>query len=193
MEMDNILKQYAQLLKRFFSTRVRNHSDAEDLVQEVLQKTLLHSENIKHPENFRAWLFTVARNALVDYYRQSARYVNKELDIAMEWDKTSDAENELSKCIRPFINQLPAEYRHVLKEVELNGRRQKQMAVDMGMTYSTLKSRVQRGRTLLKNLLQQCCSYEFDKKGGIIDFKLKGANCRKSRDRPHFSCAMNAE
>jgi len=178
VELEEILKQYTRQLKRFFAARVRNPFDADDLVQEVFQKTLVHFKTIKGPEKFRAWLFSVARNTLVDHYRRSARYVNDELSsLAKDLEESREVEEELSKCIRPFLKQLPDEYRQVLEAVELQDKPQKQLARDLGLSYSALKSRVQRGREMLRDLFRQCCQYQFDARGGIIDFKIKSPFC----------------
>jgi RNA polymerase sigma-70 factor (ECF subfamily) len=178
MKLDQVLKQYTHQLKRFFRSRVRNASDADDLVQEVFKKTLVHFKNIKEPEKFRSWLFSVARNTLIDHYRKTARYVNDEFDSAvMELEEPGEAAKELSKCIRPFLRQLPEEYRRALEEVELNDKSQKQLANDLGMTYSALKSRVQRGREMLRDLFHECCQYQLDVRGGIVDYKMKKMAC----------------
>ncbi len=145
MELDQVLKQYTQQLKRFFRSRVRNVSDVDDLVQGVFQKTLIHFKNIKEPEKIRSWLFSVARNTLIDHYRKTSRYVSDEFSsIAMDLEDSNEVNSELSKCIYPFLKQLPKEYRHALEEVELRDKPQKQVANELGMTYSALKSRVQR-------------------------------------------------
>lgn len=178
MEIESVLKNYTNQLRRFFISRVRDHFDADDLVQEVFRKTLVHFKDIKDQDKFRAWFFSVARNTLIDYYRKSARYSNEDLSlVATELEESKEIEKKLSKCIKPFIDQLPDKYRHVLEEVELNNKSQKEVAYELDMTYSTLKTRVQRGRDLLRKLFHECCQYELDIKGSIVDFRPKSKSC----------------
>ena len=99
--------------------------------------------------------------------------------IAMN-DESSDSEEniqqELSNCIKPFINSLPKIYRDALKEFDLNGVSQKKLAKKLGISHSAIKSRVQRGRGMLAKLFQSCCEYQLDARGNIMDYKKK-SNC----------------
>ena len=63
--------------------------------------------------------------------------------------------------------------------VELEGMSQKKLAEEQGISYSTLKSRVQRGRVELKKLFEECCSFSFDKQGRMTDCNQNGASCDK--------------
>jgi RNA polymerase sigma-70 factor (ECF subfamily) len=84
-------------------------------------------------------------------------------------------ENPLSEyqladcCLRPMIESLPAIYRDALIMVELDAMSQKDFAAQLNLTYSAAKSRVQRARQLLKEILIACCNYQFDRYGNIID------------------------
>ena len=50
------------------------------------------------------------------------------------------------------------------------GYSQREMAEELGLSYSGAKSRVQRGRVMLKQQLVDCCHFEFDQRGTIIDY-----------------------
>jgi RNA polymerase sigma-70 factor (ECF subfamily) len=76
-------------------------------------------------------------------------------------------------CLRPMIDSLPPVYRDALIMADLEGISQKKIAEKFNLSLSGAKSRVQRARTLLKDLILKCCNYEFDRYGNII-------NCTKN-------------
>ena len=70
-----------------------------------------------------------------------------------------------------MISTLPEPYREALVLTEFEGLTQKQMAARLGTSLSGAKSRVQRGREQLKQMLLERCEFEFDRLGRIIDCK----------------------
>ena len=163
--------------------RVKNPEDAEDLLQEILIKTHKNISLVKEPKKIQSWLYKVARNTLYDYYRQPVTSLSGQLlpDLEDPRDKNFDSQEivreELSKCIKPFINSLPQIYRETLETVDLKGVSQKALAKELGISYSTVKSRVQRGREMLAALFQSCCTYDLDSRGKIIDYHASSKCC----------------
>jgi len=72
--------------------------------------------------------------------------------------------------------ELPALYREALLTVDIKGTSQVQAAKIFGLSLSGMKSRVQRGRFKLKQLLLECCAIEIARRGGIVDYSRK-SNC----------------
>lgn len=178
MKTENTLIEYSRELKRFFLSRVKNPADADDLVQTVFQKTLTHFTEIREAEKFRPWLYAVARNALTDHYRKSGRYIQKDsIELPEQSEGPSETYKELSRCIKPFLKQLPVSYRTALIKVDLHNRPQTEVAKEEGLSYSGLKSRIQRGRRLLRHLFSTCCDYKLDARGGVVYFQSKIKSC----------------
>jgi RNA polymerase sigma-70 factor (ECF subfamily) len=75
-----------------------------------------------------------------------------------------------------MIETLPDIYRDAIILSDLEGLRLKQIAEREGVTVSTIKSRVQRGRRLLETMLRDCCTLEFSRGGTVMDFWPK-VNC----------------
>jgi RNA polymerase sigma-70 factor, ECF subfamily len=73
-----------------------------------------------------------------------------------------------------MIQLLPENYREAVILSELKGLTQKEVARLQGTSLSGAKSRVQRGRSLLKNMLAECCRLEFDHRGRLCDYEPKG-------------------
>ncbi|MDX9958648.1 MAG: RNA polymerase sigma factor SigZ, partial [Spirochaetia bacterium] len=60
---------------------------------------------------------------------------------------------------------------------EIKGKTQGEVAQVQGLSLSGAKSRVQRGRALLKDMLAACCRIEFDHNGRLYDYEIKGKSC----------------
>lgn len=83
-------------------------------------------------------------------------------------DEDGAAERELAAYVALFIAQLPSPYREALTLVELEGQTQKQAAELLGISLSGMKSRVQRGRVLLRQALEDCCNIILDARGQVL-------------------------
>ncbi len=76
-----------------------------------------------------------------------------------------------------MITQLPDKYRRVVYQSEIEGITQKAVAENEGISVSGAKSRVQRGRAILKGMLYECCEFKINKHNHLIDFKAKLSRC----------------
>jgi RNA polymerase sigma-70 factor (ECF subfamily) len=76
---------------------------------------------------------------------------------------------DLSLCVRRFVGQLTPEYRDALMLTEWQGLTQEEAAKKLGLSVSGAKSRVQRARHQLKELLLDCCRFEMDRRGNVLE------------------------
>lgn len=93
----------------------------------------------------------------------------------LHFNDSAEEENftkEATVCIRSTIKRLPEKYREALELTEFQGLSQKELSEKLGISYSGAKSRVQRGRGKLKQLLEGCCHIEADRYGNIVDFRI---------------------
>jgi RNA polymerase sigma-70 factor, ECF subfamily len=171
---------YRTSLYHFVRTHVTEPADAEDIVQDVLVKAYTALATLKDDTKLRPWLYQIARNAIIDFYRQHKPLAALS-DALPALPATVDDPNEAEfvQCLTPLIDQLPPAYRQAIILVELQGLTQQAMANTQGLSLSGAKSRVQRGRKLLKALFLQYCQVELDRRGGIIDCQTqpKAAQC----------------
>lgn len=163
-------------LRRFVLRRVRPAADAEDVLQEIylrLQRSL--SAGLE-PERLWPWVYRVAKNAIADHGRRQARRARALPPPEEEAAEPPDAEvvgraaEELASYLPPFIHALPSPYREALIMTELEGLTQREAAEALGVSWSGMKSRVQRGRALLRASLLDCCSVALDARGAVTDF-----------------------
>lgn len=177
MKIENIWAEYQGLLRRFLASKVNNPHDAEDLLQQILMKVHQGLSNLKDTTSIKPWLLQISNRTIIDYYRKQAD--KRELSADELWFQDEEqVENELLRCLQPFILQLPAAQAELLMEVELGGVSQKEYAQKLNLPYTTLKSRVQKSRQLLKTVFEQCCELEMDASGRVIGFGEKKAGCK---------------
>jgi RNA polymerase sigma-70 factor (ECF subfamily) len=181
MKTEEILKEYSTGLKYFLRSKISNEQDVEELLQEVLIKSLNSFDSLNSQKSLKSWLYTIAKNTVIDFYRKNAKF--KELEFFEEHygESEEDETNSefLSKCITPMINSLPEEQRSILKAIDLEGISQKEFASSNNINYSTLKSKVQASRSLLKGTFEKCCDFTQNKQGSIVDFEEKSVTCKK--------------
>ena len=111
--------------------RVENPQTAEDLTQEVLLRLLRSPSN--HLADPTAWLYRVARNVIIDHYRNrhpttplhSVPAPATDALIDPFADDPDTARRELARCLRPMIEQLPEPYRSAVTAVDLDARHQR--------------------------------------------------------------------
>src|SRR2546427_4921488 len=88
-----------------------------------------------------------------------------------------DVVSEQLPCIRAMVRNLPELDRQALVLTEYQGLTQKEMAERLGLSFSGAKSRVQRAREKLKQQLLECCHFELDRRGHIIDYQARCHSC----------------
>lgn len=167
-------------LKHFIRKRVPDEHSAEDILQDIFLKVHTHMETLRDQDRLQSWLYQVARNAITDYYRlhkdTSVTSDLPELPVLPE-DPLDDVVKELTPCIKTMIDRLPTDYRQALLLTEYQGLTQKELADRLGLSFSGAKSRVQRAREKLKQMLLDCCHFQFDLSGRIIDYQPKCCCC----------------
>ncbi len=169
--VENIWAEFAAKLGRFIRARVADPATAEDILQDVFLKIQSRLDQLKDPARLQSWLYLITRNAIVDHYRRHRETVEVAESLPAEPPQDDAEMNELKAAFRRMIYSLPEPYRDALVLTELEGLTQKELAARLGISLSGAKSRVQRGRDQLKQMLLDCCHLEFDRRGGIIDCK----------------------
>jgi RNA polymerase sigma-70 factor (ECF subfamily) len=178
--------RFAEALQREVSSKISDAATAEDIVQEVFGKLATRPPRRHEPEALRAWLWRVARRAIVDRYRarRTAGTLSEEVepvDPAIPSHSLDSAARELSRCMVRMMDGLSADDQVALRTADLEGRSQLDWARELGLSASGAKSRVQRARGRLKELVAKCCHVELDTRGGVIDYEcrstVRGCGC----------------
>lgn len=173
MNIEDLWDQFHQPLKTYISHRVNDQSIVDDLLQIVFMKIQVHLPNLIDEQKIDSWIYRITRNTIIDFYR--TKKTSEILPDVLHFNDSAEEENftkEATVCIRSTIKRLPEKYREALELTDFQGLSQKELSEKLGISYSGAKSRVQRGRGKLKQLLEGCCHIETDRYGNIVDFRI---------------------
>ncbi len=169
-------------LRRYVGRRVRaQHID--DLVQDILMRMHEHAGDLRDEQRLAGWAFRIARSVVVDHHRalgkEHARadspYVEAE-GIAAQEIEESNANEVVAGWLRPMLGLLPDEYAQALELIDVQGMSQREYAERAGLSLSGAKSRVQRGRRMLEEIVRACCDLELDSRGNVVEIERR--SCR---------------
>jgi RNA polymerase sigma-70 factor, ECF subfamily len=163
--------EYKKLLEAFLLKRTRDKGISDDILHDVYLKLYRNCEKLPEVRNVKAWLFEVTRNALTDHFRSAGKYQILEQDIEESWQP--ELKGDIDRYLFPLIGLLPEMYREPVILNELEGKTQQQIADKLGISLSGAKSRVQRGRQMLKQLFLECCYVETGAGGNIIEISAR--------------------
>lgn len=178
VDVGTVWTQYRTALRSYLARRVSTPDDVDELLQDILLRTHQQLPELDGVTNLRAWLFRIARNITIDYYRKKGRTAQIDPDDLWYHEDTADALNELEECVAPFIASLPAAEAELLHDIDIRGLSQKDYALTKGVSYSTLKSRVQSARKNLRRNFADCCAFELDHSGKIMEYRQKSDRCK---------------
>jgi len=166
-----IWTKFNKELNGFILSRVHDKDTCNDILQDVFLKIHLNLDKVKEQERVQSWVYQIARNAVTDHFRKEKPHVKvEEMEIPEE---ISEKEHAMTNCLEPHINKLPGKYKEAITLVELKGYSQLKLAEKLNISYSAAKSRVQRGRELLRSYFESCCNIVADKYGNIISHSEK--------------------
>jgi len=166
-----IYSKFSTQLHAFIASRVSDPDDVMDILQDVFLKIHVKLDTLEEETRLQSWIFQIARNTIVDFHR--SRKALSRIDDAREVTDTvevEDAGTRLAFGLREMVDQLPEPYREAIRLVEFEGVSQKDLAKRLGLSFSGAKSRVQRGRAMLRDMLNRCCHFELDRYGAVIDY-----------------------
>ena len=167
-------------LRGFLRSRVPSESDADDLLQEVFVRVLERIGSLRQANRLESWVYQVARNAVADFYRRrSPRPADPVEDVAdPHGEATRGNQNRaVAAWLSLMIGALPATLREAVRMYEIDGLSQSEIARRLGISLSGAKSRIQRARRQLEQLLRGSCQLELDRRGNVIGCKPANDDC----------------
>jgi RNA polymerase sigma-70 factor (ECF subfamily) len=176
-QLKAVWDRYCCRLLAFIRGRIADESEAEDILQEVFLRVhrALCCQDWNKPDG---WIYQIARNLIIDHHRGRKEAVEVTDSMLAREDPTEeDPVSRLSLSLRETVDELPEPYRQALVLTEYEGLSQKELAVRMGISHSGAKSRVQRAKEKLRDMLLACCHFELDRRGRIIDYHKRCETC----------------
>jgi len=158
---------HTDLLYNYALRMTNNPADADDLVQETYLKAYRFWDSYEQGTNIRAWLFRILKNSYINRYRREVRepdtveYDDVKSMYAVRGDSSSEGNdaqesmfgNLLDDEITGAIASLPDEFRTVVILCDIEGLTYEEVAAFMECPLGTVRSRLHRGRKLLRGKL----------------------------------------
>lgn len=170
---DAIWTHMSSDLRRFIRRRVSDDHVADDLLQDTFVRVHRNIGTLQEADRLAAWVYRIARNVINDHHRKAPSSAVALADA----DPADDGDDHLTqlrcRCgwLDEMIQSLPQGYRDAVQLAEIDGLSQQEVADRLGLSLSGAKSRIQRGRAMLKDALDRCCRFEFDSRGNMMDYE----------------------
>ena len=180
MSEKNFSKIYNEFYPKIthYLTRLVGDSEAEDVAQTVFEKVSNNLSDFKGESKISTWIFRITTNAALDrlksssYKRTSSGSLApvplqtvENLDLAFNKPTSPDQkiiQDEMSECVREFVDRLPTDYRTVLILSGLEGFTNKEIADILQISLDAAKIRLHRARARLKKELKSGCDFYHD-------------------------------
>lgn len=166
-------------LEGFVRNRIADPDAADDVLQDIYLKLHDRAASLRDEDKVTGWVFTVARNTVIDHYRARGRQPKQALEVPQVAAEAPSPEDELIgphrtwdalvDCLPALLSELPAEYREAIELVELGGLTRREAARQVGISESGMKSRVQRARAQMADRLHDWCDLALDARGTPIN------------------------
>ncbi len=168
---NEIVERYAERIYRLALRITRNHSDAEEVLQEVFIVLVEKLDTFRKESKFSTWLYRVAANVSYMRLRNERKYHSHvSLDNYVSYDEDGNLKgveikdwsnmpdetiinSEKMEILEKAINELPESYRVVFHLRDVEGLSNKEIAEVLGVSLPAVKSRVHRARLFLRGKL----------------------------------------
>ncbi|MGY5351860.1 sigma-70 family RNA polymerase sigma factor [Wenyingzhuangia sp. IMCC45533] len=163
MDTENIWNQFSEDIKRFVFSKTKDTVITDDILQEVFIKIHTHQKNLKDGTKLKSWIFTIANNTVLDYFKKHKNLNRSDSLITPATEKTEN--HNAVDCILPLILRLPKKYKDVLFLSTIKQYKHQKIAEELNISLAATKSRILRGKELLKQGFVDCCNYSIDDNG----------------------------
>lgn len=147
-----LCEAYQQIIYNAAYKILLSHADACDCVQETEIRAWEKIKSLKNEAAFNTWLFKIMLNVAHTMLKKKQKYV-----VLHDYHLTTKNEVALSDKhddIKEFLGKIPDKYRIILVLYYYVGFSIKMIAKQEGLSVNTVKTRMARGRTLLKELME---------------------------------------
>jgi RNA polymerase sigma-70 factor (ECF subfamily) len=183
---DELFTGLHERLRGFVGRRIGDPDAADDVAQEVLLRLHRSLGDLRVEDRLDAFAYRIARNAIIDHYRSraSAKEIPAapdELIARVDADGDTDEDpnedkgrEELARCLEPLVRRLAEPYRQALTLTDLGNLSQVEAARVAGLSVPGMKTRVQRARAQVHELLTDCCDVALDGDRHIAEVQRTG-------------------
>lgn len=153
-----LFQRYKKILFAFFYNQTHDQTVSEDLLQDTFYRLIKYKYNYTEGNSFRAWIFTISRNAMYDHFRKNKKKKIQPIEsYSNHFVESENADSTLEKeqkneFLQKALMSLSHEKREILTLVKLKEKKYKEVAEILNIKESAVKSKVFRAiKELQKN------------------------------------------
>lgn len=147
-DIERVVQEYSNMLFKICFLILCDEFDAEDAVQETFYRYIRKAPVFRSGEHEKAWLITVATNVSKNMRRFRLMHTHVNVNDLHDFYET-DSESALMESVL----SLPTKYKLVIHLHYYEGYKTNEISKMLGVSQSTVLKRLQRGRTLLKEVI----------------------------------------
>ncbi len=188
VNFSQLFQKYEKGIYNYVLRMVQDRVEAEDLTQEVFVKVYKGISDFRGESAISTWLYRIATNLCLDHFRKKS-YKQKQVTDSLENPVLMGKEelsshqscecaeelppdesvikSELKQYLYYFMHQLSEDYRVVIVLSDLQGLKNREIAEILGCSLETVKIRLHRARKQLKEALETCCTFYYDKNNNL--------------------------
>jgi len=162
--MEEIVKRYSNKVYNLAYHLTRDSAAAEEIMQDVFLTVISKIGTLTNEEYFSTWLYRVTTNAAYGFLRKEKKFseqtpvenIDQEVQPSYDWSDLPDdvlLSEESKEVLRKSIDALPEAMRTVVIMKDMEGLKNEEIAEALGMSVPAVKSRLHRGRLILRDLL----------------------------------------
>ncbi|GGG55428.1 sigma-70 family RNA polymerase sigma factor [Bizionia arctica] len=176
MTTQTIWNLYAEDVKRFILAQVKDATATDDLLQDTFIKIHTKKETLKDEAKMKAWIFSIARYTVMDYFREHKMpYSESQTETYSEIETNKHTEHD---CLYGILKQLPKKYRDPLFLADIKGLKQAEVAKELNVSLPTVKSQIQRARKLIAKGYMDCCDLKMNSEGFLVGEIKEKEDCK---------------
>ena len=157
MDIEKIYRIYFEDVYRFLLSLCENKDIAQDITSETFLKVINNSKKIENSTNIKAYIFTIAKNTYINYYKKNKLMVAtddiEKFDLGIDSFEDSLLENESIKTLKAAIDKLDDPYRTITK-LRINNLSFKEIGKIYGKTSNWACVCYYRAKEKLKDILE---------------------------------------
>lgn len=153
-KLGQLFDKYSKVLYNYFKLQIKDRLKSEDLVQNVFYNILRYRHTYKDEGNFKVWMYTIARNEKINYFKDNNLTVN--MDLEQSNGGNSNPEDDLERKTDIYhlniaLERISSDNRELIILSRFNGLPYSQIAEIIGCTVGALKVRMYRAIKELKD------------------------------------------
>ena len=155
---EHLFMRYNEAILHLFEQRLDNKDLANDLLQETFIKVYLHLADYSDSYTFGQWVYTIARNTLVDHLRRRADDVSIDEKFIAPMATTPSPEesviiNQRTAHFEASLNEIPEDYRQIIEMRFLEEYSYEEIADKLGRPLNTIKTQIRRAKAAVCKMI----------------------------------------